>query len=313
MTNYYDVLGVPQDASESDIKKTYRKLSLQYHPDRNPEPEAEEKFKEINEAYEVLSDSQKREQHNMELKFGFSGGGNQGFPGSEMGDIFNMVFGGMGGNHGPGIRVFHSSSGVGGFPGGGFPGGINIPGMEHFFQQMNKPPPIIKNIEVTLQQVYNGESINIQLERQKVHNGMNISELESMTITIPKGIEENEMMILREQGHYSNNIRGDLKIMFRISNNTEFKRHGLDLIFSKTLTLKEALTGFTFEILHLNGKLLSMTNINNNSIIKPNYKKIVNGLGLTKENQTGNLVIEFNIEFPDKLTKEQMDIIKEIL
>lgn len=317
MPTHYEVLDVDQNASEQEIKKSYRKLSLQYHPDRNGgDAAATEKYKQINEAHEILSDPQKREQYNMELKFGQGGGHIH--MGGDMGDInniFNMMFGGgMGGfPGGPGVRVFHSNSGFpgGGFPGGGFPG---HPGMEHFFQQINKPPPIVKHVQITLEQAYTGATIAIEIEKQVTKAMGRITQIETINIQVPQGIEENEVMILRECGHVLNDdVKGDLKITFEIVNNSVFKRHGMDLIYNKELTLKESLCGFSFEISHINGKTLNMNNLSNSAIIKPNYRKVVPGLGMIKNGQTGNLIIEMSVLFPDSLTKEQIDKIREIL
>ena len=330
MPNFYDILGVSKDASSDEIKKSYRKLSLKYHPDRNSDADATEKYKAINEAYETLSDEQQKQQYDMGLQFGGIPGG---MPGGGMhmdgdiNDIFSMMFGnmpgmpgmpGMGGMNmggGPGIRIFHSGGGGGGFPGGGFPRGF--PGMgpdiHQMFQQINKPSAIQKTVKISLEQVFNGETIEIQIERQNQSNTGQISEIENLMITIPKGIDDGEGIILRDQGHITPGLRGDVKIIFKVTNDTEFKRQGVDLIYQKKITLKEALCGFSFELHHINGKLLSMNNTINHSIIKPNYKKVVNGLGLVKENQTGNLIIEFIIEFPDNLNKEQIDVLKNVL
>ena len=123
--DYYEVLGISKGASEDEIKKAYRKLAKKYHPDVNKAPDAEEKFKEINEAYEVLSDPQKRATYDQ---FGFAGmdgaGFGQGFSGfsggfDDLGDIFSSFFGGdMGGfgsargrtNTGPASRSFAACS-----------------------------------------------------------------------------------------------------------------------------------------------------------------------------------------------------------
>jgi DnaJ-class molecular chaperone len=317
MPTHYEVLDVDQNASEQDIKKSYRKLSLQYHPDRNGgDAAATEKYKQINEAHEILSDQQKREQYNMELKFG-QGGGHMNMS-ADMGDInnmFNMMFGGGGGfpgmggfPGGPGVRVFHSSSG---FPGGGFPG---HPGMDHFFQQISKPPPIVKHVQITLEQAYTGATITVEIEKQVTKAMGRIVQIETINLQIPQGIEENEVMILREHGHVLNeDVKGDLKITFEITNGTIFKRHGTDLIYNKELTLKESLCGFSFEISHINGKVLNMNNLSNSAIIKPNYRKVVPGLGMVKNGQTGNLIIEMSVIFPDSLTKEQIEKIRDIL
>ena len=90
MTNYYDVLGVSQDADETDVKKAFRKLSLQYHPDRNQDEDTTGKFQEINEAFETLSNPEKRNQHDMELKFGQGGGNPFGGMDNDMADINNI-------------------------------------------------------------------------------------------------------------------------------------------------------------------------------------------------------------------------------
>jgi DnaJ-class molecular chaperone len=313
MTNHYEILGVSKDADAQEIKKAYRKLSLQYHPDRNPDPEATEKYKAINEAHEILSDPQKREQYNMELQFGSMPNGMQ-QPG-EMNDIFNMMFGGFPGGGfpgggfpggGPNIRVFHS----GGFPGGGFPGG----GIEQLFQQMSRPPPISKQISITLEQAYSGITVQFDIERATIHNNTRVQEIENMTIAIPPGIQENETILINGQGNCGlNNNRGDIHITVKIVNNTIFTRNDMDLTHTKHISLKEALCGFGFEIHHLNGKLINMNNITNPSIIKPNYKKVVPGLGMNKNNQTGNLIIELLVDFPNSLTEQQIEGLRNIL
>lgn len=313
MQTHYEVLDVDENASEQDIKKSYRKLSLQYHPDRNGgDPVSTEKYKKINEAHEILSDPQKREQYNMELKFGQGGGHmNMGGDMADINNIFNMMFGGGGGFSmgGPGVRVFHSTSEGSGFP--GFPGG---PGMEHFFQQINKPPPIVKIVQITLEQAYNGANISIDIEKQISKPIGRVIQIETINIQVPQGINENEVMILREQGHVLNeDIKGDLKITFEIKTNGIFKRQGMDLIYHKELSLKESLCGFSFEIQHMNGKVLNMNNLSNSAIIKPNYKKVVPGLGMIKNGQTGNLIIEMSVQFPDSLKKEQIDLLRDIL
>ncbi|MFA9220439.1 MAG: DnaJ domain-containing protein, partial [Sediminibacterium sp.] len=103
--DYYDVLGVARSASEADIKKAYRKLAIQFHPDKNPDDSsAEEKFKEAAEAYEILSDNQKRQRYDQFGHAGMGGGGGQSYGGGmNMDDIFSQfgdIFGGFGGGGG---------------------------------------------------------------------------------------------------------------------------------------------------------------------------------------------------------------------
>ena len=337
MSNPYEVLGVSQEAGDDEIKKAYRKMSLQYHPDRNSNEDAKEKFQEISSAYETLSRPEKRQEYDNQGQQHGHPFGHPGFhpgmqhPGQDgFGDInhvFNMMFGGGGGMPG----------GMGGGMGGGFPGmgGMNmggIPGVRIFHnghpmgggpgvffhqqqQQMQKPPPIIRNIEITLEQCYQGANVPLDIERWVMSEG-NIRNIESETIYIqvPAGIQESEFIVIRDRGNVVNDqLKGDIKVGIQIKNETPFQRHGMDLSFKKMLTLKEALCGFSIEIQHLNGKTLYINNSTNITVIQPNYKKVVPQMGMVKDGNRGNLIIEFDIEFPATLTKEQIEALKTIL
>ena len=293
---HYDILGVSKEAEQEEIKKAYRKLSLQFHPDRNPDPAATEKFKSINEAYEVLSDGVRREQYNMELQFGSGGNPMGGFPGGDMNDIFSMMFGGgfpgtgfPGG--GPNIRVFHSG-------GGAFPGGA-------FFQQIHKPQPITKQIAITLGQAYQGVTLQLEIEKQSQRGPIMVHEPEVLHVAIPAGIEHGETILLNGQG--------DVKLVIHIEDHPIFKRQGQDLVYLKHISLKESLCGFAVDVQHLNGKMLQMNNQANPTVVKPGFKKVVPGLGMNRSGQTGNLVIEFVVDFPDTLTQEQIEVLQGLL
>jgi len=310
--NLYNTLGVAKDASPEEIKKSYRTLSLKYHPDRNTDPSATDLYKEINEAYEILSDPQKRQQYDMGgMDFvGHPGGGG---PGSDMNDInqlFNMMFGGgagmpgmgmpFGGGMGdmPEIHIFH-----GGMGGGG-----------RFRQQMMKPQALQKTVQITLEQLYNGDTIPFEYECWTIQNGMRITEFKTIQITIPRGIQENERMVLAQQGNSAGeNNTGDLMITFDVQKHNLFDRVGMDLIFHKKISLKDALCGFSFDIRHLNDKILHMNNTTNYSIIRPNYRKHIPNLGIVRNGQTGSLIIEFDIEFPESLTPETIQSLRELL
>jgi DnaJ-class molecular chaperone len=139
--------------------------------------------------------------------------------------------------------------------------------------------------------------------------------MERMTtyISVPPGIDDNEMMILRDAGNSINGLKGDIKIGIKVVNDTAFKRNGMDLIYKKTITLKEALCGVEFDIQHLNGKILSLKNTANMVIISPNFQKVVPNYGMKRENNTGNLIIVFDIAFPETLTEEQVQKLNEVL
>ena len=337
MPNYYDVLEIAHDADDQAIKKAYMKLSLKYHPDRNPQnlEEATSKFQEINAAYEVLKDPHTRMRYNSEM----SGGGFHD-QSQDINDIFNMMFGGGM----PGVQVFHMgprgmnrgmSSPFGGMNMGGMNmmggmGGMNMGGMninivpdifeDHFFQQFHRQAPhnntispIVKEVIISLEQAYTGTAVFIEIERAIVQNGMQMSEIESVSINVPRGIRDNETLLLTGKGNSTEHTVGDLHILVKIENKTIFEQQGDDLYMKKKITLKEALCGFAFDIKHLNGKLLQFNNIVNPSIIKPNFKKVVEGLGMIRDNKQGNLIIQFDIMFPEALTREQITQLNGIL
>jgi DnaJ family protein A protein 2 len=168
-------------------------------------------------------------------------------------------------------------------------------------------------VEITLEQSFQGCNFTLDIERVVIENNVRRSENETIQISIPKGLDNNETVVLGEKGNMVNGQRGELRLIVKVINNSEFKRNGLDLIYNKKITLKEALCGFVFEINHLSGKRLALNNMNNPSVIKPNFKKVVSGLGMSRDNSTGNMIIEFEVEFPDSLTTEQIEGLKTVL
>ena len=307
--NYYNILGVEESATKEEIKKAYRGLSFKFHPDKNPgNTEATGKFQKISEAYETLGDEQKREEYDMSRKNPFMRmngmNGNNGMD-VPMDDIFNMFFGGMPGFP-PGMQGMS-----------GFPPGVKLHvfngGPMGFHQAIQKPSPIIKNITINLEQILNGATVPLEIERWIVENGMKVFENETVYVTIPQGIDEGEMIILRDKGNVINeNAKGDIKIFVKITNDTLFKRSGLDLIFDKNITLKEALCGFSFEIKYVNGKSYTLNN-NKGNIIPPEYRKIYPNMGLKRGEHSGNMIIHFHVDFPEKLTEEQIVKLSELL
>lgn len=348
---HYDTLQIAKDAGESDVKRAYRSMSLQWHPDRNSAPEAQSRFQEINEAYETLSDSVKRSAYDDELDgvlpsmFGMNSGEDM----QDINHILNMMFGqmhtgpNMGGPNmgqntrggpnmgGPQIHVFRGGGpGMPGFPSGfppGFPSGFQTgfghgfpPGFPQGFppgfvqSQMQKPPPIIKGVSVSFLQAYGGCTLPVEVEKWSVVNDIKISEMDIMYVPIPAGVDEKEIIILRECGNSASpELNGDVKFVVSIEPGKTFERRGMDLIYKKAITLKESLCGFSFELSHPSGKQLLLNNLTNRTIIKPNYHKVISNLGMVRDGNSGNLVIEFGVEFPDALTVEQMDAISAIL
>lgn len=304
--DFYNVLGVGEKSTKDEIKKAYRSLQMKYHPDKNNgSEEAGVMSKKINEAYEILGDDQKRKEYdnarnnpNPFMRMNSNGGGMD----PHMDDILNMFFGGAGSPFG---GPFGVPFGMNGMP----PGAkvhIFHGGPMGFQQAMSKPPPIMQNLSINMEQVLSGATLPLEIERWIIENGIKVYEKETIYVTVPQGIDDGEMIILRDKGNVINeNVKGDVKIIIKITNNTEFKRSGLDLILEKTITLKESLCGFTFELNYLNGRSYTLNN-NKGNIIPPEYKKVYPGMGLTRGDHKGNLVIHFHVEFPEKLTDEQI-------
>ena len=316
--DYYKILGVTRSASESEIKKAYRKLSMLTHPDRAPEQERETakvKFQEINQAYEILGSPEKRKQYDFQQLNPFKGGlsGMTGMPGmsgmsgvaSMAGvpippELFEILTGGMGGMFGgKAPQVFHMSSGGPVHMGGG--GGFQI------------PEPIEKNLEISLEEAFTGKTKQISVSRTILNGGSRRLEKETLYISVPPGIDTNEIITIKDKGNIShNNIKGDVKVVITIKNYTKFKRQGIDLIYNKEISLKEALCGFDFDMEYIDGRSFKIRNDSGN-IISNGYNKIIPNMGMSRENNKGDLVIKFKVVFPKSLDKQQIKTLSDVL
>jgi DnaJ family protein B protein 4 len=312
----YKTLGVSKNASDAEIKRAYRSLSLKYHPDRNPSPEAHEKIRIINDAYDVLSDTSKRKRYDMEQQLGpqfFDFPGNGGAP-PPMSDLFEMLFQ----MHPPSP---HDMPEIHIFQAGDLPQNLFSKSMNHpLFKQFqdttlfNTPKAVQKTLTISYLQAYQGCNLPIEIERELYVGDTNICEEETLYVSIPPGIDENEIITLKEKGNVNKrNKKGDVKVNIKLEPHPQFQRKGLDLIYKKQVSLKEALCGFTFEIEHLNGKLLSLNNKKNRAIIAPQFRKSVPNLGFERENSKGALIIEFDVLFPTSLKEEQIQILEKVL
>ena len=331
LPDYYKILEVSSDSTADEIKKTFRKLSLTHHPDRGGDAE---KFKMISEAYEVLGDYEERKRYDAMRNnplLGAFGGGRE-VPVNPS-DIFGMLFGGMGGMPGmpgmggmPGMPDFNSFSGM--------PAGVHVfhngvpvnmgnrtNSNDNFngptFNNLNKPSPISKTVQIDIAMAYQGCSIPIPIERwvDNVNQRSKIKESETIYVDIPPGIDNDETILIEQKGNViqlNEEIRGDVKLFIKVENKTELVRNGLDLHYTKKLTLKDALCGFIFEISYLDGKKFKINNKKGN-IITPNSKKTIQNLGMKRDNRVGNLIIEFEVDFPNNLSEEIVNKLEEIL
>ena len=323
----YKILGIEKNANQEDIRKAYRSLSLKYHPDRNPDnPDATSTFQSINSAYEILCDERKRKIYDQSKNTDnkqhfFSQFPFMQFPFREMNfnnnnsqpddilqlfasNIFNQMHKGM---HNINSNSNHNSNTH------FFTMGPNGPIHVELNKQNKKPIPISIIVDVPIDKAYNGCVIPVDITRNIMEGDIKKEEKETLYVTIPRGIDDNEIIIISEKGHStSNDVKGDVKIQVKIKNDTPFVRDGLDIILHKSISLKEALCGFIFNITFIDGRVFKINN-NPGNIIHPNFKKTINGMGMVRDNNIGNLIIIFNVIFPEKLSNESIISIKNAL
>jgi DnaJ-class molecular chaperone len=286
---YYEILEIDKNATKEDIKKAYRKLSLIHHPDKNGNSqESIDKIQDINEAYEVLSNPEKRMIYD-------NGSDSMMFPNEipvDLNDIFSSLFQMNSMNsHTNGFRVFFN--------------GQNM--------NMSHVQPIIKTLTLTFEKVLLNLKIPLEITRTIQTHHTQIKESETIYIDIPQGIDDGEILIIKEKGNIINNVKGDVKILIKIENNTEFKRLGLDLFYEKTILLKDALCGCSFELKHLNGKSYTITNSTTvGHVICQNYRRNIPNMGLMRDGYLGNLIISFNIKFPEQLSESVLEELRKI-
>jgi DnaJ-class molecular chaperone len=319
--DFYEILEVNKNATHDEIRKAYRRLSMKWHPDKNrQDPSAEEKMKQIGIAYSVLSDPEKKSNYDREKERVDISSVNlpelfkvfMGHPGH-----FGMPFPFQGHaqhtqqNMMPEFNVNHDDLNGGGDDIWNAKNGIfNV---KDIFDTMRKPPPIVTHVTISLKEAYEGVSRPLNIHRWLMVNNAKSFEDETIYVSIPAGVDDNELIIMREKGHSINHqFKGDVKIFIKIENDTDFKRHGLDLDYTKIISLKDALCGFSFDIHHLNGICYKINNTSG-TIIHPLYKKTIPKKGMKRDEMEGNLNIHFIIEFPKELSSDTIQSLRELL
>lgn len=329
VVDYFKILEVDRNANDDDLKKAYRKLAMQWHPDKNPnnKKESESKFKQISEAYDVLSDPQKRVVYDQvpPADSGSTGGstfstGNGhtafNFNPRNADDIFaeffgfSIPFGGMGGCVGGGITGSSFSSGVFGddlFSGEG--GGVGNEKAPH------KAPPIENTLSCSLEELYKGTTKKMKISRDIFDlSGKTVPVEEILTINIKPGWKKGTKITFSEKGNeHPNVIPADLVYIIDEKPHSVFVRDGNDLVVTQTISLNEALTGYTLSINTLDGRGLTVPVDN---VTHATYEEVVlrEGMPIPKEpTKRGNLRIKFNIEFPTRLSADQKAVINKLL
>ncbi|CAM8919409.1 unnamed protein product [Rhodiola kirilowii] len=340
--DYYHVLKINKSASEDDLKKAYRKLAMKWHPDKNPnnKKEAEAKFKQISEAYEVLSDPQKRalyDQYGEEgLKdapppgssgggggYGSSGGSaNNGFNPRNAEDIFAEFFGSSPfgfGSSGHGRSTRFQSDGGGGGKFGGFGGGGE--NMYRTYSDGNgstmprKPPPVESKLPCSLEELYSGSKRKMKISRTVMDvNGRLVPETEILTIEVKPGWKKGTKITFPDKGNeQQNQLPADLVFVIDEKPHEVFKRDGNDLIMNHKVTLAEAIGGFSMNVTTLDGRVITVPVTD---IVSPGYELVVpkEGMPIAKEpGIKGDLLIKFGVKFPTKLSAEQRAGLKRAL
>lgn len=341
--DFYKILGITKGASDDEIKKAYRKLALKYHPDKNKTPQAEERFKEIAEAYEVLSDKKKRDifdQYGEEgLKGGVPGGaGEQGgnftyqfhgdpratfaqFFGSS--DPFGIFFGSSDPGRmfesqtifmGPGEDDIYSQMSGGYPPGGAFRS-------QSFNTQSNRKrqiqdPPIEHDLYVSLEEVDRGCVKKMKISRMANMDGHPRKEEKVLNITVKPGWKAGTKITFQNEGDQTpGKVPADIIFIIRDKPHPLFKREGSDLKYNVKVTLKQALCGAVFKVPTLHGEHYITVNTQN-EIVKPNTVKRIHGRGLPfpkEPSRRGDLLVAFDIKFPESLPSGTKEVLSEIL
>lgn len=303
--DYYKILGVDKTSSQTEIKKAYRKLALKYHPDKNKgDKGSESKFKEISEAYAVLSDAEKKRQYDTYGSADFRQRYSQEdiFSGFDINDILRQFAGG-----GRGSANFHSAGGaVGGNPfgsffsqgGGGCGGGGCQPAPE-------KGQDMTYQITVSLEDVLHGAEKTISLRK----NGSP----QDVSVKIPKGIEEGKKLRLQGKGAPSRNggPPGDLYLKVGIGPNEKFSRRGDDLIIDRLISFTEACLGTKVEVETLEGKKFVVTI----AAGTPHDSRLrIRGYGLPMGpmGERGDLFVKVGVKVPQEITKEQQESLEKL-
>ena len=299
--DYYKILGVERGASDEEIKKAYRKLAFKYHPDKTKgDKDSEEKFKEISEAYAVLSDKKKRQEYDTFGRSGFRQRYSQE-------DIFQEAFS-RGTFSGGGFSFEDLIRQMMGFGGRGQTGGAF-----HHFQDFGQagPQPMrgrdtIYELPVSLADIYNGAEKVITFPRPEGRQ-------ERISVKIPAGIETGQKLRLKGKGELgaAGGPPGDLIIRIKVAQDATFTRQGEDLYLDWPIGLTTAVLGGSISVRSLSGQEFAVK-------IPPGtqsgQKLRLKGQGLPKMNSKarGDLFVRPKVTVPKKLTKEQKELMQKL-
>lgn len=301
--DYYEKLGLTKTASESEIKKAYRKLALKYHPDKTAgDKVAEEKFKEVSEAYAVLSDSEKKSEYDTYGSAGFRQKYSQEdiYKNSDINDILSQMFGGGGRMNfgGGGASPFNNFGGFqqqgGGCGGGGCGSHAPQPGKDITYQ-----------ITVTLDEIFTGAERTVALRSGSEHK--------NVTVRVPKGIEAGKKLRLKGKGETSpqGGPAGDLYLKVQIADDSRFSRDGANLEAQANINYSEACLGTKLAVETIDGKTIMVKIAEGMS---PGKRLRLKNFGLPtgRGEDRGDMYVRVGITVPEELTEEQKELIEKM-
>eukprot|EP00931_Biecheleriopsis_adriatica_P070725 TRINITY_DN4450_c1_g1_i1.p1 TRINITY_DN4450_c1_g1~~TRINITY_DN4450_c1_g1_i1.p1 ORF type:complete len:382 (+),score=106.08 TRINITY_DN4450_c1_g1_i1:73-1146(+) len=351
--DYYGVLGVGKSASEDEIKKAYRRMALKWHPDKNQDKpeEAEQKFKDIAEAYDVLSDPEKKKIYDLYGEEGLKGGPPPpGGPGHDEGGM-----GGAGGGMPPGgfsyqfsgdpndmfARFFKDSfqrsssfgespfqdmggfgfGGMGGMPGmggmGGMPGMPGMGGMGGMGGGMGSGPskPAVFDLQCSLEELYNGATKKMKVKRNSTTLSRDPQAV--LEVTVKPGWKAGTKVTFNGEGDEigSTGKAQDIVFVIREKKHATFTREGSNLLTNRQIPLVDALTGFKVDVLMLDSTE-RILRVNVKDMVTPTYSKVVKGEGMPSSKSPGvkgDLIITFDIVYPRSLSEDVKEQLKNIL
>jgi len=285
----YSVLEINPNATEIDIKKAYRRLSLKYHPDKGNDNSTD--FQKVCDAYNTLI-----------AKF-------QTLPHTSLSPSTSLT---------P-SQTSLTPSQTSLLPPQSFsPSQTSLLPPQSFSPSQSlthlHPPPIKTKLVLSFCDSIKGGLFPVQLDRKTYfQSGEIVSESFTLYVDVKSGIDNNEIIYITNEGdNIYDLIKGDVKIVVEVENKTDFIRKGLDLLYQKTITLKEALCGFQFQLKLPTGRIYTINNKAGN-IISPQFCKVIDNVGITRDKHCGNLVISFQIVFPDKLPLDTIQILEKVL
>lgn len=327
--DYYKILGIARDATQDQIKKAYRKQALAWHPDKNQHrrQQAEEVFKDIAEAYDVLSDDKKKSIYDQYGEEGLKAGGAPGFngmPGAGNGadgfrytfqgdpyDLFSRfmggrdagMFGGFGDAGMFGDRSIFEQMGHGGF--GGVSGST---GQKREF-------PVA--LQLSLEELYQGTTKKMKITRKTNSPGLNRPDSVVLDVPVKPGYKAGTRITYAGEGDELGNSRQfqDIVFVVRDKKHKVFTRDGNNLVLKTSISLKDALCGTIISVPSLDGTD-KVHNIRVEDVVFPGYTKIVEGLGMPiskRPGSFGDLILTFSVGFPKTLTADVKRKLSEIL